>query len=131
MTTSQEKLYTHTVNIYAPIDVDYLYVKDISELAYPATPSSSSVKCYRNTKPEVSQDNYIGRMLASGTFVSLCEFNFEASVDVNTNYIIEFTTEGHPDKGEWFGVVGNPKVKNFRANKLTVYAIRAIKPRLI
>lgn len=130
MSDRQTLLYVHTVNIYKPVDLDFLSVRDANELSYTATPTYANVACYRNTKPEVTQDSYIGRLHASGTFVGLCEFSFRESIDVNTNYVLEFLTDSHPDEGEWFIILGNPKVKNRRANKLTVYAQRSIKPRL-
>jgi hypothetical protein len=126
----QTALYIHTVDIYKPKELAFTTARDISSLTYPLTPTSAAVKCYRNTKPEVTQDSLIGRIHAAGTFVSLCEVSFESTVDINTNYVFKFTTDAHPDENEWFMVLGNPKIKNYKANKLTVYAVRSIKPKL-
>ena len=129
MNVRQSKLYVHTTVIYKPKDLQNLVLRDIKSLVYDSS-SAITVKGYMNTKPEVSQDSYIGRMLAQGTFVSLCEISYEATVNINTNDIVHFTTVGHPNYGEWYQVVGNPKVKNWNANKLTVYVHRVIKPKI-
>lgn len=128
MNARQSKLYVHKTALYKPKDLQNLVFRDIKSLVYSES-SKKIVYGYMNTKPEISQDSYIGRMLASGTFVSICEISYEDTVDVNTNDIVQFLAEGHPNYGEWYQVVGNPKVKNWKAQKLTVYVHRVIKPR--
>ena len=129
MNARQAKLYVHKTVIYKPKDLQNMVMRDIKSLTYNGS-SAKTVYGYMNTKPEISQDSYVGRMLAQGTFVSVCEISYEANTNINTNDIVYFDATGHPNEGEWYQVIGNPKVKNWNANKLTVYVHRVIKPKV-
>ncbi|HKU51597.1 MAG TPA: hypothetical protein VJQ25_03950 [Nitrospira sp.] len=125
LNTRQTKLYTDTVDLYAPNTISIGTNRKTTEPGYPSTPTHSSVACYRESKKEALKASPIGRTDTDNIF-TIDVFHFDASQAIGANWFIQVKTSGDPDENIWFKVQGDPQIVNFRANKLKINAVRSL-----
>lgn len=130
LTERQLILYKDVVDLYAPspITTKRLPNNEVTSNRYPSTPTSASVSCYRETAPELANGRFYGRSQKEDTVSLLDRVHFDVSVTIGPNYVFQVKTAGDPELNEWYLVLGDNMVKDYRANKTVVYVKKVTKP---
>lgn len=132
MALSQRQLilYTDLVDIYVPINIGTKRLRnnEIESFQYPATPTYSSVPCFRKTVPKIGIGHFYGQEKQQSTTANINTTHFEASTDLGPGYVWQVKTSGDPDENSWEIVSSEPDVNNFKANAQIVHSIKTTKP---
>lgn len=126
----QEKAYLDICDVYNPVSIEtgLLALGEIQPLRYPSTPTLSDQYFYHETAPEIEKGKFYGRTNKEDTVSILDRAHFDVALDIKSNAVIQIKSDGDPNEGEWFIVVGEAMVKNWRANKQVFYIKAVTKP---
>lgn len=130
LSARQLRFYADLVDIYRPLPFNFLDNQDIEEYSVSTVATYSSVAVHRETKPEFTAAQPIGRGNQDILF-SIDEFHFSTDVDIRPNDVFHFVTPSHPDYGQWFIAIGDTRVKKWKANKHSVLCKRILKVRQV
>lgn len=130
LNSRQTKLYTDTVDIWNPADPvpGELDSNDIMPLHYATAATYSDQKCYQETRPEFEQGTFHGRINREQTESLMDKFHFDVALTIKPNAVVKLKTASDPNINEYYLLMGDSMVKNYRANKQVFFAKKVIKP---
>ena len=127
----QQITFVQTANLYAPVAITQTGTAEASDPVMPALPTLAAVKCAFYPTTEIDLPEPQGRTKQFNIFTA-DHWRFEVSVAIQDGWIIQLTTAGHPAKGFFWVVEGNPRQRpstgRRQANDQLVYARRTPKP---